>query len=469
MKRRDLFKGGALAFLGSTLLSPLELLSAPAPKKGKFAKNIIFLVSDGMSIGTMNMANMLLQRKEGKTSNWISLYEQNKVVRALMDTASANSLVTDSAAASSSWGGGKRVPNGALNVNADGSENTPIWQKFKKAGKSAGVVTTVMATHATPAGFCVNSNKRSDEPGIALKYLQHGIDVVMGGGLENFSPEIRKDKRNVFEEYSKKGYQVFWDRKAMNSYTGTTKPMLGVFYEEALPYSVDRGSDKDLIEKIPTLAEMTQKAIDTLKQNKNGFVLQVEGGKVDWAAHGNDIAALLYDQIAFDEAVGIAMDFAEKDGDTLVVITTDHGNSNPGLFYGSKADKNFERIFNFKQSNNWILSGIDRNTSPNTLIDKIESAQGIAITTDEAKKILSHYEKLDEKGLYNPRKLPFKELAIIQERFTSVGWGAMDHSGDYVELAMYGPGSELLTPFVKNYELHNLMLKAAGVADLKKI
>src|SRR5690606_27005997 len=122
---------------------------------------------------------------EGKQSNWLALYEQNKVTRALMDTASASSLITDSAAASSSWGGGVRVPNGSLNVNADGTENTPILQKFKKAGKSIGVVTTVTATHATPAGFCITSKKRSDEPGIAVKYLDLGVDVIMGGGIEH--------------------------------------------------------------------------------------------------------------------------------------------------------------------------------------------------------------------------------------------------------------------------------------------
>lgn len=467
MKRRDLFKGGALAFLGSTLISPFDTLAAPVSKKGKIAKNIIFMVSDGMSTGTLNMADMLLYRKEGKRSNWLSLYEQNKVNRALMETASANAMVTDSAAASSSWGGGKRVPNGALNVNADGSENTPIWQKFKKAGKSAGVVTTVMATHATPAGFCVTSKSRSDERGIAIKYFDLGIDVIMGGGLENFSSDLRKDKRDVFNDFTKKGYTVVKDRQGLKAHTKTNTPLLGVFNQDALPYSLDRSSDQQIIDKIPTLAEMTTKAISTLKQNKKGFVLQVEGGKVDWAAHANDIGGLLYDQIAFDEAIAAAMDFAEKDGETLVVITTDHGNANPGLFYGSKSDKNFERIFNFKHTNNWILDGVNKDTSVNTFIEKVEAAQGYAITKAEAELILAHYSKLDEKGLYNPRKLPYNELAKVQSAYTSIGWGAMDHSADYVELAMFGPGSELLKPFVKNYELHNLMLTAAEVKDFK--
>ena len=135
MIRRDFFKNGTLAILGTTLLSPLSstaaLLSPLDEKAWGSAKNIIFLVSDGMSTGTLTMANLLLERKEGRESTWVSLYRENKVVRSFMDTASANAMVTDSAASSSAWGGGVRVENGKLNVNADGSFNTPILQKFK--------------------------------------------------------------------------------------------------------------------------------------------------------------------------------------------------------------------------------------------------------------------------------------------------------------------------------------------------
>lgn len=462
MKRRDFFKGGALAFLGSTLLSPIDTIAGLSKnQKGKKAKNIIFLVSDGMSIGTLTMADLLLQRKKGKKSNWLSLYEQNKVTRSLMDTASENSLVTDSAAASSAWGGGKRVPNGAVNVNADGTENTPILQKFKKAGKSVGVVTTVTATHATPAGFSVVSKRRSDEPGIAQQYIDINMDVVMGGGSEYFSPQLRKDKQDLFGLAQSKGYNVVRHRSALHG-INSNKPLLGIFSEGALPYSLDRENNRDFIEKIPTLAEMTRRAIEVLSENKNGFVLQVEAGKVDWAAHANDIGGLLYDQIAFDEAIAVAMAFAEKSEDTLVVITTDHGNANPGLFSGKKADENFERILKFKHTNNWVFEGVDRNTTVSSFIEKLEFAQGYAITKEEAQQVLKHYGQIDEKGLYNPRNLPYRDLALIQSKYTSIGWGAMDHSADFVELAMYGPGSELLKPYVKNYELHNLMLEATG-------
>src|SRR5690606_30024181 len=104
------------------------------------AKNIIFMVSDGMSVGTLSMANMLSELRDGKLCTWMSLYHEGLVSRGLMDTASANSLVTDSSAASSSWGGGVRVNNGSLNVAPDGSRPMPILQKFKAAEKAVGCV-----------------------------------------------------------------------------------------------------------------------------------------------------------------------------------------------------------------------------------------------------------------------------------------------------------------------------------------
>lgn len=468
MKRRDFFRNASLTALGASLLGPSQLVAAGnAKKRGKTAKNIIFLVSDGMSTGTLNMASLLMQRKYGRQSQWLQLYEQNLVTRALMDTASANSLVTDSAAASSSWGGGVRVPNGALNVSADGTAHKPILQKFKAAGKAVGCVTTVPITHATPAGFCVTSKSRGDQEEIALQYLPLKFDVMMGGGLEYFSKEKRKDKADVFQQFEQAGYAVVQDKNAMQALNAPAgKPVLGVFYEGGLPYSLDAAQDAAISQQVPTLAAMTQKAISQLKKNNKGFVLQVEGGKVDWAAHANDAGALLYDQIAFDEAVKVAIDFAMADKETLVIITTDHGNANPGLFSGSKTNENFDRLQQFKYTNDWILRGITRDFSATQVIERIEAAQGIVITKDEAAAILSHYNQLDEKGIYNPYKLPFKPLALIQSAYTSIGWGAMDHSADYVELAMYGPGSELLPPFVKNIALHQLMLTAAGISKV---
>lgn len=470
MDRRKFFKNGSLFTIGAAVLNPFDStaknIDFDTPDKNKKAKNIIMLVSDGMSTGTLNMADLYLNRKMGKGSNWLQLYRDNRVSRALMDTASASSIVTDSAAGSSSWGGGFRVNNGSLNVGPNGEMNLPIWQKFKKTGKMAGCVTTVPITHATPAGFCVSTKSRNSQDDIAEMYLDLGFDIMMGGGLNYFSAETRKDKKDMLEAFKSKGYQVAKNRSEMMN-TNNGKPILGVFAEDALPYSIDRNNNKILQETIPSLAEMTQKAIDKMKDHKNGFVLQVEGGKVDWAAHANDIGGLIYDQVAFDEAVKVAIDFAEKDKNTLVIITTDHGNANPGVIYGKNANTNFDSIQKYKHTNEWLLNEIHPTSTVAQVREIIEFANGSTLNDDDAKKVLSYYDGLhkEEGGLYNYKKLPFKAFAEMQQKTNSVGWISMDHSADYVELAMFGPGSQLLKPFVKNTDLHYLMLQAAEVEN----
>ncbi|MFA9195264.1 alkaline phosphatase [Flavobacterium sp. FBOR7N2.3] len=469
MNRRKFFRNGSLFTIGAAVMNPFQgsanILDLESANKNKKAKNIIILVSDGMSTGTLNMTDLFLDRKTGKGSNWIQLYKNNRVSRALMDTASASSIVTDSAAASSSWGGGFRVNNGALNVSPEGKPHLPIWQKFKKAGKMAGCVTTVPITHATPAGFCVNSKSRNAQDDIAEQYLEIGFDVMMGGGANYFSSELRKDKKDVFSAYKSKGYQVVKNRSEMNA-ASSKQPILGVFADDALPYYVDRNSDANLQQTIPTLAEMTQKAIDSMQSSKEGFVLQVESGKVDWAAHANDVAGLINDQIEFDEAVKVAIDFAEKDQETLVIITTDHGNANPGIIYGKQANTNFDSIQKYTKTNEWILNKINKDYTVLQVKELIEKANGHVVTEEEAKTVLSYYDGLhQEDGLYNYKKLPFKAFAEMQQQHNSVGWISMDHSADYVELAMFGPGSELLKPFIKNTDLHYLMLQAAEVEN----
>ncbi|MDN3693098.1 alkaline phosphatase [Chryseobacterium tructae] len=464
MDRRKFLKGSVL-LSGLLSLSPSELWSSKRTTEssgiGK-AKNIIFMISDGMSLGTLSMADLYSRNILGKDSHWLSLYHHKKVSRALMDTASASSIVTDSAAASSAFGGGIRVQNGVLNKGANGENHFPIWQQYKKAGKKTGCVTTVTVTHATPAGFCVNSSKRNAEPQIAEMYAELEIDVLMGGGDEFFNPLKREDQKDLYSTYRKKNYQVLKDRADLKNIKKGDK-ILGIFNTGALPYSIDRTHLSEF-RNTPTLAEMATAAINQMKDHTEGFVLQVEGGKVDWAAHANDIAALIHDQLAFDEAVKAVMDFAEKDGNTLVIITTDHGNANPGTIYGKDATKNFNSISSYQYTNEYILNKIHKDHSIKDIKDWIYEANMLVLNDDEAKHLQSFYSGLEkEEGLYNYKKLPFKLYSEIQKSRNSVGWISMDHSGDYVEVAAYGPGSQYLQPYLKNTDLHDLMLRASPV------
>jgi len=461
MNRRSLLKGGLLAGIGAPFVGWKELSAKPlnAPKK---AKNIIMMVSDGMSTGTLNMADLYAKRIFGKGTHWLDLYRDNKGVRALMDTASANSLVTDSAAASSSWGGGMRVNNGALNVGPKGEKPQPILQKFKEKGKKVGCVTTVPITHATPAGFCVNIDNRGGQDIIAEIYLGLKFDVMMGGGAQYFGN--KRTGGDLLPKYLTQGFKVAQSRSEMMA-LDSSKPVLGLFAEDGLPYEVDRRNDAELMKSVPSLAEMSVKAIDLMKDHPEGFALQIEGGKVDWAAHSNDVSGLIFDQLAFDEAVGKVLEFAEKDGNTLVIITTDHGNANPGLFNADEAKKKFESLQNFKHSNTWLLGQMNQSFSLDKISDLIKEHQGIDMKSEDIQSLLSHFKQIVPGQLYNESNLPFYEYGKILGKYTDVQWAGMGHSGDYVELTMFGPGAENLKPFVKNYEIHNFMLKAAEMPE----
>lgn len=465
MDRRKFLKGSTL-LTGVLALNPIDLFAGNAKiisSSTKKAKNIIFMVSDGMSIGTLAMADLYSRNILGRTSNWIDLYNTGKVSRALMDTASASSIVTDSAAASSAFGGGVRVKNGVLNVGANGEKYVPIWQKFKKAGKKAGCVTTVTITHATPAGFCVNSESRNAEPEIAEMYHQLDLDIMMGGGDEFFNPDKRADRKDVYKDYRRKGYQILKTKGDLKNVEKSSK-ILGIFSSGALPYTIDQNNLSNL-QSSPSLTDMTKTAINQMKDHAEGFVLQVEGGKVDWAAHANDVSAIIHDQLTFDEAIKTVLDFAEKDGETLVIITTDHGNANPGTISGSEATSKFNSISNYKYSNEYILNSIKPQFNVQQIKDWIYETNKIRLSDDDGKHLLNFYQGLEkqESGLYNYKKLPYKAYSDIQQKHNNVGWISMDHSGDYVEVAAFGPGRELLTPFVKNTDLHQLMLKASSI------
>lgn len=459
MKRRHFLKTGSLAAIGTTFFNNLNAASN-SPKDPTKIKNIIFMVSDGMSIGTLTMANMLAQLKHKRLSHWFDLYQHPNTFRALMDTASESSLVTDSAAASSAWGGGKRVPNGSLNVNSDGSYNTPILQKFKNAGKSVGCITTVPITHATPAGFCVAVDKRNNQEYIGELYTTLDFDIFLGGGKKYIDGNLRSDKKDLINTFSSKGYQLVFDKEAMHK--AQNKKLIGLFADDALPYSVDQIYDPSL-SNIPTLAEMLSKGLTCVGHNPKGFFIQVEGGKVDWAAHANDTGALLYDQLAFDDAIKVAKTYVDQHPDTLLIITTDHGNANPGLFYGQQANSNFEKILQFRQSNDTILNSILPSDSTAIIQTKIEEGLQIKIKDEEAANLQRYYTNLNEEGVYNYKKLPYKYLGELLKKYTSVGFGDMDHSGDVVELTMHGKGAEKLPPLIMNFELHNYILRAAGL------
>ncbi len=467
--RRTFLRTGAVSavFLGSGIWTTDALRAATVAEKTKGeARNVIFLVSDGMSSGTLTLADVMLRRRDGRMSHWIKLYDRPDIRRGLMDMASLDSVVTDSAAAASSWGCGYRIHNGGVNWGPNDEQYTPVLKYFRDAGKGTGLVTTTRITHATPAGFAANVPQRAMEDAIAEQYLERKYDVLLGGGNRFYNKELRSDGHDLYADYKAADYHVVRKKQYLFNVPRDDKRLLGVFYDDHVPYTLDHINTREYRENIPTLAEMTQIALNRLSRNRNGFIMQVEGGRVDHAAHGNDVGGLIYDQIAFDDAVGVAVEFAEEHPDTLVIVTTDHGNANPGLNAQGPGyrDSNihFDRIQKFKYTNSWILEGLNRESGIGTIRERIEEATGLQIRVEEAILLLKALHGTYD-APYAMMSRPGMVLGQILANYTSVSWIGSAHTADYVEVAAFGPGSEAIGAFTKNTQLFDVMTEAAGV------
>jgi len=470
VSRKDFLKQGLAAsafFTGAGMIpTGCATKKAAIAKNPGDAKNIIFMVSDGMSHGTLTLADLVKRRQFGEVSNWMKLYNSDRNFhRGMMDMASLDSPVTDSSAASSSWGCGHRVNNRSVCMGPEGQKYQPILEVMKGAGKKTGMVTTARITHATPAGFAANVVHRDMEDKIAEQYLEQRYDLLMGGGSRHFDPARREDGKDLHKAYSEDGYSVVHNKQDMAT-ASAGKRLLGTFSTVHMPFVIDRMASEELSTTVPNLAEMSETALERLSGHSEGFILQIEGGRIDHGAHDNDAAALIYDQVGFDEAIKVAMDFCDGRDDTLLVITTDHGNANPGLNGAgedySETAKRFDRIQNFRQSNHWILDGLDRESSVNQVRDRMAHATNLDISREHA----AMFQKAIRGELVTPYYLKNEIEAVlgsILANYLSINFIGTNHTADYVELAAMGPGIEKLDHFTRNTELFDLMLESTGV------
>ncbi len=417
------------------------------------ARNVIFMVSDGMNHGALSLARQFRQMQDGTETHWTRLYREQPVVRSLVETFSADSCVTDSAAAASAWGGGTRVNNGTLNFRADGTAVRTLHEKLRDAGRKTGLVTTATITHATPAGFAVNMGSRGDEAEIAAQYLDREVDLLLGGGRKFYSAEL-KDK------YAKAGYTIAESRDALLAAPDAGRCLLGLFSDSHLPYTIDQSHIAELAASVPTLAEMTKVALGRLSGHPEGFFLLVEGARIDHAGHANDAAASIHDQLAFDEAIGTALDFAGSHSDTLVIITTDHGCGGiqmngvsgakgqpigPGIYNASNTS--FERIQGFNRSVEWMKQNGVSGLSGKPLADALAQYTGM----QAAAAALQTAQGLKE------------AYADVVQAHTGIGWTSANHTGELVEFCAIGPGSREFTPLLRNEEVHAKLLGILGM------
>jgi alkaline phosphatase len=463
--RRDWLKatglGGLAAVLGGDKAAA-QSSAVPAKK----VRGVVFMVSDGMSPGVLNLAETWSRLTRKRGTSWWELFNDPCAARGLMDNTSANSLVTDSAAASSAWGGGRRVNNGAINIAPDGGEITPIAAILKKQCKArVGLVTTATVTHATPAGFAASVSARNDENVIAPQYLDR-VDVILGGGSGFFESKSRPDKRDLAADFTKAGYQIVRNRDELLAARG--EKLLGAFTRGHLPFSIDRDHSEELARRVPTLTEMAAAALSRFMEGDKPFLLQVEGARIDHAAHLNDIGGLLGDQLAFDDAVAAVLAMTAGRDDVLVVVTSDHGNSNPGLCgmgdgYAESTQR-FERITRFKASHEWIFSEWIklRNGDAAQLASLIERHLQLTLKQAEIEALFNILNRRAVIEWNHQLEKPEGLLGQFTGNHTGIGWTGTTHTSDYTLVSAKGPQAERFSGIVINTDVFGHLVEMLG-------
>ncbi len=463
LDRRSLLKSAGLGAVASVLG---VRAAAAGPKQADKVRGVVFMVSDGMSPGVLTLAQAYSKLVRNRGTQWWELNNSKQAARGLMDTASANSMVTDSAAASSSWGGGQRVNNGSINVSPAGREIEPIAAVLKRKSKAnIGLVTTATVTHATPAGFASSVKSRGSEADIAPQYLDRA-DVILGGGSGFFQAKQRPDKRDLRGDFAKAGYACVSNRDEL---LAADKPrLLGTFSLGHLPFSIDRDHSPSLTAAIPTLTEMARAALGRFLADGKPFLLQVEGARIDHAAHLNDIGGLLGDQLAFDDALGAVLAMTASHPDVLVVVTSDHGNSNPGLngMGNGYADSNkcFARIAGSKGSHEKIFGEWNgtKNKDAAKIISLVRDNLGFTPSDDEAAALHDILSNRDVLEWNHQLDKPEGILGQIAGNHTGIGWTGTAHTSDPTLVTAFGPQSERFSGMVTNTDVFGHLVEMLG-------
>ncbi len=274
----------------------------PEPS-GKRPKNVIFLIGDGMGLS---------QIFGGLSANKGRLFLQNFTHIGFSTTHSHSHFTTDSGAAGTALATGKKTYNGAIGVGPDSCAVINIRERAAQKGLATGVVSTSAVTHATPASFVAHQKGRSSYEKIAEDFTKADIDLFIGGGLKHFSS--RKDGRNLVDSLKIKGFQILTDWKQLDGIE--RGKVAGLLAPEHLPTMLEERG-----EMLPTA---TRTAIKVLNNNKKGFFLMVEGSQIDWGGHDNHTGYIVSEVLDFDKAVGVALEFASINKETLVLVTADH-------------------------------------------------------------------------------------------------------------------------------------------------
>jgi alkaline phosphatase len=423
------------------------------------AKNIILLIGDGMGPSQFGAAWLYSNRILGKELRMVEVMKDGRTAYMVNDT--ADSTVTESAAAATQIACGVKVPARAAGMGTDGKTPcTTILELAKTGGKATGLVTTSGITDATPASFAAHVPHRSDEVSVAAQELGLGVDVLMGGRKLFFLPEAsggsRKDGRNLLDEAKGAGYTVVGTADELKQ--APVGKILGLFNMGNMSFEIDRAKTLE-----PSLAEMTQKTLQVLSKSPKGFFAMIEGGRIDHAAHRNDAAATIRDMLAFDAAVGVALDFARKTPGTLLIVTADHETGGMALIGHSKESKEYvgidlKAIQKIQISLERLVEGVGKNPTPEKIKEAVKQHLAVELTDDEVKIVAGDtLRKMDPANYTYPT---LHSLAFVLRPYLRVGWGSQTHTASPLFAFGTGPGSERVTGLLHNTELFTIMRAA---------
>jgi alkaline phosphatase len=424
------------------------------------AKNIILMIGDGMGPAQIHTTWLYATRHLGKDLVMIEIMNEGQTAYMVNDT--ADSTITESAAAAVQMATGVKVLARSIGIGPDGKILKTILEMAREKGKATGLVTTSGITDATPAAFAAHVERRSEEARIAEQLVNSNINVLFGGRKAFFLPEAeggkRKDARNLVREAKQNGYEFVSTAEEMKKARGEKN--LGLFNQGNMLFDIDRKGSEE-----PSLAEMTSRALDVLSKNKNGFFLMVEAGRIDHAAHMNDIGALIWDGLAFDEAIRVAYEFQKAHPDTLLILTADHETGGLVVLPYSSTGReyegiNLEAISKIKGSSERRNQELGEDPSPEKIKETIKKYYDIDLTEEQVKVIRENLPRqLDPKHFYYGRN---SAVAFVLRPYHRVGWATDSHSGTPLFLWGIGPGSEKLRGWKHNTEVFKVMKEAYG-------
>ncbi len=430
-------------------------------------KYVFYMIGDGMSSAQRQITEYYQQQQKHNSNYHLAI--NSLPVTGIITTQSASSLVTDSAAAGTALATGVKTDNGVIALTPDGKKLTTLLEGAEKQGKATGLITTTRLTHATPATFVAKNSNRNAENEIANDYVNSHVDFLAGGGYRHFitgKDSKRKDGHNLVKEFANEGYTTFIGKDSSKSFLDYQPKagdhVLALFTKSHLPYDMDR-------KVTPSLAQMTEKGIELLSKDKDGFFMMVEGGRIDHAAHANDIAGVIGDTTAFDDAVKTALNFYNKHPkETLIVVVGDHETGGMGLGLGKQYFMNLDRVANFKESIEDKLQKV-YNGDHAAFYQHIADNYGLTeLTADEKSKLETAMNFVDSGkkdsnyiwGGYDPVAMT---VAHITSQRAGVYWTSYAHTAVQLPVSSIGVDSANFGGFGDNTDVAKKLAKAMDV------